>query len=201
MPLKHYLEIPVNKKSVDQPGPRVRHRLDRTVYSHSELYSIAQVALVDGREHQYRGHHVTAIVMTAFALEAYLNFLGERVFPFWSEIERIPVENKMKTLCARLGVTLDFGRRPHQSIKLLWKIRNSLAHARTESLSVEHEGFPEDNPDYPETQWERYCDASTATQLAEDVREVCDALHKESGLSGGALGHLGMQGGAILRPE
>ncbi len=193
------LEIRVGKKSVERPDAQIGHRLERTLYSHSELYSIAQVALADGREHQYRGYHVAAIVMTAFSLEAYLNFLGEKVFPIWSEIEYIPVENKMRALCTHLGITLDFGCRPHQSIRLLWRIRNALAHARSESMSVEREGLPPDDPEYPEAEWERDCNMETAVRLAEDVREVCDALHKKAGLTVGALGHRGLQGGTILR--
>ena len=74
------------------------------------------------------------MILGAFSLEAYLNFLGEAKFSFWSHIERIPFENKLNLIYQELEIKSNFGKRPFQSVTKLWKFRNYTAHARTTTV-------------------------------------------------------------------
>ncbi len=179
----------------DQP----QHRLDRTVFAHTELFSIADSSLRGGRDNTGRGDYIVAIVMAAFAFEAYLNFVGDKLLPFWGDIDSIRVAEKLSVICAHVGHPPDFGRRPYQSLHELWKIRNALAHTRTESFSVVRDGLPVEPIKYPESYWETKCTFDVATKLLRDVREVCDDLHERTRMTGGAVGEVEERGGEILR--
>jgi len=175
------------------------HRLDRTLFTHTELFSIAETALERGREHSNRSEYVTALVMAAFSFEAYLNFVGENKFSFWNDVDRIPVRNKLNLICKNVDLQPDFSRRPYQSLIELWRFRNFLAHARTETLEVIQDGPPSEAPEYPETEWERQCTLKTAARLVKDVRIVSRDLHERTGMTVGVLGQIAVQGGEILR--
>lgn len=159
---------------------------------------MAETSLARGRQSEDPSDFLTAIVMTAFCLEAYLNFLGERVLPFWSKIDRIRVRNKLGVICSHLDFRPDFGIRPYQSLDDLWKFRNELAHARTETLSVVRDGLPPKRLSFSETRWESQRTLVTAERLLDDTKEVIRDLHTRSGLSTGTLGMLAIQGGEIL---
>jgi len=177
------------------------HRLDRTVLAHSALFSIARLALSRGREEPNQSDFLTAQVMAAFAVEAYLNFVGENLFPFWEDVERISVRNKLSMICRHADIRPDFGRRPFQSLVELWKFRDVLAHARTESLSVMQPGPPPESIKYPETAWEKRCTLAIAERTIEDAEAIVKEIHRRAGQTSGVLGQLAVQGGEILSRE
>ena len=72
----------------------------------------------------------------AFAFEAYLNHVGAEELPFWDEIDRISHEKKLTVLSKHLRFTKDLSRRPLQTILELFKLRDALAHGRTEKLTI-----------------------------------------------------------------
>ena len=177
------------------------HRLDRTLFTHSVLFSVAETALARGQKHSDRSDYLTAIVMAAFSFEAYLNFVGEKLFAFWGDVEHIPVRSKLSVICKSVRFLPDYGKRPYQSLVELWRIRNILAHARTEILSVVRDGPPPEPLEYPETDWEKQCTLKTAKRLLDDVRDVIHDLHRRTGMVTGALGQFTLQGGEILRKK
>lgn len=177
------------------------HRLDRTLFAHTELFFVAEDALARSKESSSRADLLTAMVMAAFAFEAYLNFAGETTLPYWKEIDRIPVRSKLNVLCQHVGYSPSFGERPYQSLLRLWQFRNSMAHARTETLSVTRDGAPSDPPDYPETDWEQQCDLENVTRVLEDVRNATLDLHKRLGMRVGVLGQIAVQGGELLKRQ
>ena len=46
---------------------------------------------------------MSALLLTAFTFEAYLNHLGEHTIKFWEEIESIKVMDKYTVLCTNVG--------------------------------------------------------------------------------------------------
>ena len=132
-------------------------------------------------------------------LEAYLNFAGESTLAFWRSIDRISTESKLEVLCQRAGIVPDFGKRPYQSVKELWVVRNFLAHARVQSATEE---WIQDDPivaerEYPLVDLERKCCKEPATRMVQDVEAVIRELHCSLCLSEGALGFIGHGGGRI----
>ncbi len=172
---------------------------ERTVFTHSLLHSAAYVALKDGRERGLWSDFMNCLVMSAFSLEAYLNFAGEQIFSYWSHVERLSVQDKLGLICGHLQIEMDFSKRPYQSIKQLWRFRNFMAHARTETVEEEWKqppGVPI-NRELPQTQWEKLCTAEVATRIIEDVEQVVRDIHTKGGLQIGALGLLHIGGGSL----
>jgi len=72
---------------------------------------------------------IAALTMSAFSLEGYVNYVGERVLVGrWDD--RTSVKAKIKCLKRELGLTFDWNKRPYSTIKKLVWIRNAFAHPK-----------------------------------------------------------------------
>ena len=116
--------------------------------------------------------------------EAYLNHLGNLKFSFWAEIESIKVMDKFAVLCKYLGLSLDFSRRPYQTLGSLLKFRNAIAHGRSQVLEETKDVSSQDDPHshIPKAHWEEYCTLANAQRAKEDVSQVIKELHIAAGL-------------------
>lgn len=107
---------------------------------HSKTYVVLNHTawhLLDTAETHEKGSLLNlqaAAVFCAFALEAYLNHVGEEELEFWSEIDRISYAAKLEVLAKHLGFTVDKSQRPFQTILELFRFRNELAHGRTQTI-------------------------------------------------------------------
>src|SRR5712691_2187440 len=136
---------------------QIRVKQERTVFTHSLLHGAAYTALKDGQERGISSDFMNCLILTAFCLEAYLNFAGEKIFSYWSHVERISVQDKLGLICDHLQIETNFGKQPYQSIKLLWRFRNFMAHARSETVEEEWKqpaGVPITR-ELPQTEWEK----------------------------------------------
>jgi hypothetical protein len=126
---------------------------------------------------------MTAAVFSAFSLEAYLNHLGATRFRCWEELERLSVDAKLSLLLENLGQSPDFSKRPFQTTKILFRIRNQLAHGKTEKVeeATIQKLFPGERPRYPEGSWERLCTKSHAVRFHEDSVAVIRQLDAWTG--------------------
>lgn len=160
---------------------------ERTVRVDAELWHTSECLLLAGQEcelgsaHQFRA----SLIFTAFAFEAYLNHIGPSLFTTWSDIERkLTPQGKLSLLCECLAITTDWSSRPWQSIKALFRFRNTLAHGRGEQLqedvkrSVQH--YQREIYVFPLTEWEKFASAETALRAREDVLQVTELLQEKS---------------------
>ena len=178
-----------------------RHKLDRTVYSHSELHFAATWALERGKENDDNKYDfLTAVVLAAFAFEAYVNFVGAKKILDWRKSEREPIRKKLKRVCNAISVKPDWNKRPFDACEQLRLLRNEIAHAHTVSISEEREGFPEEPIQYPKAPWEKaYC-SEVADRLVPDIKEVMlDPCTPPAISKKGDPEVLGSQGGSIIR--
>ena len=76
-------------------------------------------------------------VFHAFTFEAYLNHVGSQEIKSWEENERIQYREKLSDLSRHLNFKFDPGRRPFQTIWVLFELRNNLAHGKT--IEIKHE--------------------------------------------------------------
>ena len=93
--------------------------------------------LITKTEQEPKGSYYTtmsALLLTAFTFEAYLNHLGEKTIKFWEEIEPVKVMDKYSVLCKNLGLRPDFSKRPYQTLKALFTFRNAIAHGKSQIL-------------------------------------------------------------------
>ena len=126
---------------------------------------------------QDRFHNcMSAIMFSAFALEGYLNFLGETRASDWDEYERKRPKEKMNELGEVLGYTVDWGRRPLQSFGKAFFFRNFIAHSKTVSAEWGAEDFP------PEQEWQTLANLKNAERIVEDTKSLIEELHELAGL-------------------
>lgn len=77
-----------------------------------------------------------ATVFFAFSFEAYLNHVGKEEFTFWEEIDRISHAAKLEILSKHLGFAKDKSKAPFQIISELFKLRDALAHGKTQNVPI-----------------------------------------------------------------
>ncbi len=140
-----------------------------------------------------------SLLLSAFAFEGYLNFLGERLFPSWDDFERsLASEPKAMLLIDRITPGLDKGSRPFQTIKALISFRNKMAHLKPGELREESQceeleaGYEPVKSDV-----EKFCTEENAKRCIEDVQEMMVLLYDRSGLRQGHPLAFGHQSGTI----
>lgn len=173
---------------------------ERTVYTHTELYSSAEALLSEAKETQATYLILYALIGCAFSLEAYLNFLGKEKIPFWNQIERIPIKNKIKVFHKQFNIIPDHSKRPYQTLSELRKFRNFMAHTETQHERNSWEqpiDVPIEDREYPKMNWEKYCTIANAEKAFKDVYEIIAELHKKAKMNKGMLGIIEEAGGKI----
>lgn len=156
---------------------------ERSVLTHAELWHasrcVLDAGLVENKGSSWQ--FLSSIILTAFAVEAYLNHVGPTIIACWSQLERLPPLAKYDLLIETLGVSVpgDKGMRPQQTLTELFAVRGAIAHGRSEVLSIDMEI---DLPKWEEqrmhrvrplTRWESLIQDSAFAQRA---REDCEAI-------------------------
>ncbi|WP_332715784.1 hypothetical protein [Pelagibacterium mangrovi] len=121
---------------------RVELTKEQAVYIHNDLGNTAFYFKKRIVERLEKGDHdgiflemTAGLTMTAFAMEASVNFVGDRIFgEAWDEWE--PSLKKVKQVLSELGVDYgEFEKRPFSSIIELKKLRDTLAHGKPERIT------------------------------------------------------------------
>lgn len=158
----------------------------REVRTFVDLAHGADVLIMKTEQEQKGSYYTTmsALLLTAFTFEAYLNHLGEKTIKFWEEIEPIKVIDKYSVFCKNLTLSPDFSKRPYQTLKTLFKFRNAIAHGKSKILQETKEVSSQDDPhDHtPKAHWEEYSILENAKQAKEDISQIITELHKAAGL-------------------
>jgi hypothetical protein len=160
----------------------------RRVYTFAHTFAVAQAsakraAEAGGADALYPS--MNAILYSAFTLEAFINHLGATGIPFWQIIERpLRVREKLDVLCSVLKITPDFGVPPFQSLTEAFRLRDLIAHGRTEdlSLSAPHKFGTMEELRVPLTQWESLCSPERAARIVADTRSILNRLHAAANL-------------------
>lgn len=145
-----------------------------------------------GQEEEKASYHqfMASLVFTAFTLEAYLNWLGDKLFPHWSYLERLSPKEKLEVISVQLKVTVDNGQRPWQTVKPLFGFRNDIAHGKPEAIAKESvelidEDLDEKLGQIVRTDWEKFCTRENAERAREDVERILTILHSAADLRDG----------------
>ena len=158
----------------------------RNVRTFVDLNHSSNVLISKSKQEKRGSYHTTmaAILMAAFTFEAYLNHLGEMKIKFWDRIESVRIMDKYMILCKEFDVNPDFSKLPYQTLKLLFKFRNSIAHGRSKVLQETKKVDPDSDPyDHnPKTEWEEFCNLENAEKSKSDVEKIITELHIAAGL-------------------
>lgn len=160
--------------------------VDKTVYSVGYLRLVSWHTLKEAKENEtgWYLNCMSSMVFSAFTIEAYLNHLGGNTISFWLTIERnlSPIK-KLEIIAKQFSISIDYGARPFQSFKPLFKFRDFLAHGRTEQIEIKSvqvlaEG---EQPKLPITKWQEQVTLENAKKYFDDVKEMIEFLHANSG--------------------
>ncbi|MFC1989380.1 hypothetical protein ACFLVW_02270 [Chloroflexota bacterium] len=158
---------------------------DITFYAY--LNSAAQWALeqAEGTEEGRFYNCMSSIMLSAFCIEAYLNYIGSEIIPYWDEDvkQNINTPNKLKILCHHLNLAPDFSRRPFQSFKHITKYRNIIAHGTSVKISDQSTQTVRDGEKvkYPKTWWEEQSNLIFAKRWLADTESIIIAIHEAAG--------------------
>lgn len=177
---------------------KARVTKQRDVRIHAELWHTSNCLLRVGQKertgsaHQFRA----SLVFRAFALEAFLNWLGQKLIPHWKYLERLNPIQKLDLLSDLTHVKPDYGSHPWQIVKELFGFRNDIAHGKPETLSGETLENLDDFLDgklrqYLQTDWERFCTEQNAVKAQEDVEKIAALLYDAAGMSKKDKGPIG----------
>jgi hypothetical protein len=156
---------------------------NRTIYTYAYLYQAAKNALLQTKPDQ-KGHGyncMSAIIFCAFTLEAYFNNLGKQKLHSWEKIERkLGPREKLALIGDILNHPIDVSQRPFQTFTEIFKLRDALAHGKTEQFRFENiqKVFEEGAPREPEPFWMSLCNITSAKRCVEDTKAIIEELHK-----------------------
>jgi hypothetical protein len=162
---------------------------ERDVRIHANLWRTSWCLLERGQEQEKASYHqfMASLVFTAFTLEAYLNWLGDKLFPHWSYLERLKPNEKLKVISDQLQVPVDHGQRPWQTMKPLFGFRNDIAHGKPEAIATESvepidEHLEKKLGQIVRTDWEKFCTRENAERARDDIEQILKILHTAADL-------------------
>ena len=126
-------------------------------------------------------------VFAAFTVEAFLNHLGQRKVKDWEVFERkLGPREKLLLLQQSLHLTADQGQRPFQTLRDMLRLRDALAHGKTEIVTTDEVVADPYEPTarYPEPDWKRLCDLASVARMVEDAEAIVRDLHTQTGSNG-----------------
>ncbi len=171
---------------------KVKVEAKKTIYTYSYLYIAAMEALHQAEASEEGRFYtcMTAELFSAFCLEAYLNHIGSQKIPYWDSVERkLGSNEKLEIISYELKIKIDFSKRPFQSFRRIFQLRNSLAHGKTEFLESNQEEIldVQEKPKLPEAKWKSLINLKMAKEFTYDTKMMIDLIHEKSGIERNTL--------------
>jgi hypothetical protein len=186
---------------MNKPRYRLQASGTTNTYAYCWIAASRAVKLAEARPPGYLYHCMTAGVFAAFAVEAFLNHIGQMKVRDWSTLERrLGPREKLVLLRQVVCWSFDEGKRPYQGLRNMLRLRDSLAHGKTVTVNedVVVAQLPSDDVRWPEPDWKRLCTAPSVKRMVEDAEAIIRDLAKQSGIARDPLastghGHSGIQ--------
>lgn len=112
---------------------------ERTFFAHHMLLHAAELQVGEAEITELGRFNkcLSAMVLTALAIEALANAVGTRVTKDWPTFERLRPHEKLDCLVAQLGIARDATTEPWITLKYLGGFRNDIAHPKPEEVLKE----------------------------------------------------------------
>lgn len=127
--------------------------------------------------------NLSAMILSAFACEAYLNHLGPNLFPLWDgDVKKgTSVESKLKLIASQLRLPEDEYKRLRDSLRQMSSFRNRVAHAETESNQFEAKVSKSGGFRSPSAKWMEECTPGRAKNFHSLAKDFIMTLCERSG--------------------
>ncbi len=156
-------------------------------YIHKAVWRVAkrQLGHAEANPKGAQLDHLVALVFASHALEGYANFVGEKVAPDLWKGERelfkeTGVAGKLVALHELCGLPVpEKGRRPWSTIRDLKRLRDRIAHPRTQTIIKTTEYLEGKEPPLFAKSWmDGVVSHQKALRALEDVKAIADRLHE-----------------------
>ena len=178
------------KVQANDQSKKIRIRKERDFKPHHFLIYAADIGLAHAEEvtKEERGisiwtpHELTAIIFSAFALEAIGNSFGEKLVKRWKDFEGSSPIAKLRIVCAELNIDPDFGSEPWATALWLVTFRNGVAHAKPnfiktdDMVPVSEYTFWHLHSD-PLSEIEKQITLENARRAVKAIREILDQFY------------------------
>jgi hypothetical protein len=176
----------------------VSYSRERPFSPHNILLSAARDAIDIAKEDKFKEtfSSITAITMSALAIEALCNAVGERIFEEWSDYESSSPKAKLRIICDKLNIVYESKSEPWTTVAWLSQLRNKLAHGKpqliSESGSLEEKDYESKSWDKPQSKIEKQLTIVNAERAYKQVTELkfLFSKHMPAGSSFGIAGDM-----------
>jgi hypothetical protein len=141
------------------PAPELVTTFEGKELAHRECWEVVleQQTLADSRERGWYRPSLVAMVFAFHAVEAYLNFVGELLAPdIWKNerdyFKKLPYRGfsgKLRKVMELVGHTADENARPLKTVLELKRLRDLIAHGRSERFEGSITHGSDEEPGYP----------------------------------------------------
>jgi len=172
---------------------------ERKVITYADFWRTAEV-LLEKAQTEPRGSYyliLGSLTFSAFALEAFLNHVGESVFESWSDLESINPRAQVNVICERIGIKPSWGAQPWQIVPEIIGFRNKIAHGKNAMLKFEavvpQDQYEEVRRQFLIADWQKYATEQNAVRVRVTLKELFELLHKTAAIEDDYLFHHGAQ--------
>ena len=112
---------------------KIKIAKERKLITYADHWHTSNVLLKQGIEDPKGRYHLflSSTVFTVFALEAFFNHVGEKLFSSWQDLEKLSPRGKLNVICEKLNIEIDYGLAPWRIVPELVGIRNKIVHGKT----------------------------------------------------------------------
>ena len=165
---------------------KVKVKTEKTVNTFAHFRTVSWLSLQEAKQKKEGWFYQCMIsqLFSAFCLEAYLYHVGQKKLAYWEKVERkLGPREKLEIITCEIGFKPDFGKRPFQSLDLIFTLRNLLVHGRTDYLEEENEQILDEaeKPKLPQAKWEKLINLEKAIVFSEDTKAIIEAINSKAG--------------------
>lgn len=181
---------------------KVRATRSRKLITYADHWHTANTLDKLAREDPKGSFHkyLASILFRAFALEAFLNHLGEEQFKCWADLERLSPKAKLNIIAENAGVEPKYGSMPWQIVPKLIAIRNKVAHGKNELLEDERilsaDDYDREMGEMLKAEWQEFASEANGTLIERQLTDLMLQLWTACGHSVESLFVSGMQVGS-----
>ncbi len=173
----------------------VRGRVTTNSFGYIHIGAKHMLSQAEQTENGQLYNLVGCLTFSAFTLEAFFNHFGKLKNPEWDKIERKYSKlKKYKLFCDECDIKYNFDIRPYSTIIALFKFRDTMAHGKSTTESIEK--TVKVDPAHPNrfsagSGWMEYATFENAYKTISDVEQIIIELHTAGGFQGNPFANLG----------
>jgi hypothetical protein len=166
------------------------HEVAGQGFTHQVLWGCAKTLLSQPETQTPADGHfqMAGMVIVYFTYEAYLNVVGPRIDSktwsnereFFSKDPYRGTQGKLDWICEKIGIEVERGKRPYQTITELAKLRDLLAHGKIDSYTFEVDVKEGKQPDlFRDLQLYKMVNREKADRALKDTEDFIEYLHDQ----------------------